>query len=177
MACRTDTFVDEELASSDRNYNERIQRFKELDILKRKLCRIPETTVDIDAIDNGYNSGGSINGPISIHSREYFKQWKGRVIQIEDGDCFLAKIEALQGTDKDVKIVRFNRHKVDMINTERFQEGAIFYWTVGVFQKANKMMVKQSEIRFQLLNAPSPFIRKEMEDELGKVYDGISWLE
>ena len=46
-----------------------------------------------------------------------------------------------------------------------------------MFQNEKKMMVKRSEIRFQLLTPPSPIIVKEMEDEVGKVFDGISWLE
>ena len=77
-------------------------------------------------------------------------------MEIEDSDNFVAKIELLRTRGAEQKIVRFNRHKVTMTNLEQFEEGAVFYWTVGVFQNEQKMMVKRSEIRFQMLNAPSP---------------------
>ena len=132
--------------------------------------------MDSDAQDKGFESGYYRKEQITIQPQEYFKQWIGRVIEIVDSDNFVAKIEQLGGKTKEQKIVRFNRKKVSIANKDQFEEGAVFYWTVGVFQNERKMMVRRSEIRFQMLNAPSPYLIKEMEEEIGKVFDGISWL-
>lgn len=175
---RTDNFSELELRSSYKDYSTCISSIEERQRVRNIVRRIPQdTTFDKDALDKGMESGNSIPGQITLHSQEYFKQWIGRVIEIEDSDNFVAKIELLKERGREQKIVRFNRHKVTIENIDQFEEGAVFYWTVGVFQNEKKMMVKRSEIRFQLLTPPSPIIVKEMEEEVGKVFDGISWLE
>lgn len=175
---RTDDFREEEIKTSYKDYGPRISRIEEWQRVHDIVRSIPQTTtLDKDAEDKGLASGIISKTHITVRAQEYFKQWIGRVIEIEDSDNFVAKIELLKGERNEQKIVRFNRHKITMANLEQFEEGAVFYWTVGVFQNEKKMMVKRSEVRFQMLNAPSPVLIKEMEDEIGKVFDGISWLE
>ncbi len=175
---RTDDFSELELRSSYRDYSTRVSSFEEWQRVRNMIKHIPQdTTFDKDALDKGMESGNSVPVQITVRAQEYFKQWIGRVIEIEDSENFVAKIELLKERGRDQKIVRFNRHKVTIANLDQFEEGAVFYWTVGVFQNEKKMMVKRSEIRFQMLTPPSPILVKEMEDEVGKVFDGISWLE
>lgn len=175
---RTDDFEEEVAKTSYKDYSSRVSDYAEWQRVRNMVRSIPQnTTFDRDAHDNGLESSDVRIGSISVRAQEYFKQWIGRVVEIEDGDNFVAKIEQLRGNGREQKIVRFNRHKVTIANSELFEEGAVFYWTVGVFQNERKMMVKRSEIRFQLLNAPSPILIREMENEIGRVFDGISWLE
>ena len=175
---RTDDFKEEDVKTSYRDYSTRISRIEEWQRVHNIVRGIPQTTtIDRDAEDKGLESGVVSKSHITVRAQEYFKQWIGRVIEIEDSDNFVAKVELLKGDGHEQKIVRFNRHKVTMANLEQFEEGAVFYWTVGVFQNEKRMMVKRSEVRFQMLNAPSPVLIKEMEDEIGKVFDDISWLE
>jgi hypothetical protein len=174
---RTDSYVKDDAKSSYIDYSLHVPEYIESLHIRDMVSSIPQdTTFDKDIVDNGFKSKAFVKSQIEIHAKEYFKQWIGRVIEIENPDCFVALIEQLKG-DGLKKIVRFNRHKVSMANLEQFEEGAVFYWTVGIFQNEKKMMVKRSEIRFQLLNAPSPIVVKEMEEEIGKVFDGITWLE
>lgn len=175
---RTDSFVEDGPQSSYKDFGYRFSKYSESLHIRNIVKNIPqETTFDRESVDKGSDSGAEEKGKIEIHQTEYFKQWIGRIIKIESKDCFIAKIEELKGNRLDQKIVRFNRNKVTFANSDHFEEGAVFYWTVGVFHNEKKMMVKRSEIRFQLLNDPSPIIVKEMEDEIGKVFDGITWLE
>lgn len=175
---KTDDFQEEETKTSHKDYSLHISNYEEQQWVRNILKNIPQNaTFDQDAQDRGFESGAAKISHISVHAQEYFKQWIGRVVEIEDSDNFVAKIELLRCRGAEQKIVRFNRHKVTMFNIEQFEEGAVFYWTVGVFQNEQKMMVKRSEIRFQMLNAPSPGLIREMEDEIGKVFDSISWLE
>jgi hypothetical protein len=175
---RTDDFEEEEICSSYKDYSQRILKMEEWHRVSNIIREIPrDSTFDRDAQDRGLESSDVRDREVQVRAQEYFKQWIGRVVEIEDSDNFVAKIESLRSRGNDQKIVRFNRHKVSIANLEQFEEGAVFYWTVGVFQNKHKMMVKRSEIRFQMLNAPSPILIKEMENEIGKVFDGISWLE
>ena len=175
---RTDDFHEEEQRSSYKDYSTRISKIEEWQRVRDMVKTIPQdTTFDRDAQDKGPESSDNRNSKFTVRAQEYFKQWIGRVIEIEDSDNFVAKIELLKERGKEQKIVRFNRHKVIIANSEQFEEGAVFYWTVGLFQNEKKMMVKRSEIRFQMLTAPSPVLVKNIEEEVGKLFDGISWLE
>lgn len=175
---RTDDFIEEISNSSYKDYTTRIFNLEERLRVQNMVEHIPqETTFDKDAQDKGLISSDIRENHFTVRAQEYFKQWIGRVVEIEDSDNFVAKIELLKERGKDQKIVRFNKHKVSIENLDQFEEGAVFYWTVGIFQNEKKMMVKRSEIRFQMLTDPSPALVKEMEKEIGKVFDGISWLE
>ena len=175
---RTDDFEEEEIRSSYKDYSHRILKMEEWHRVRNIIRDIPQnSTFDRGLQDRGSESGDVRDREIKVRAQEFFKQWIGRVVEIVDSDNFVAKIESLRGNVNEQKIVRFNRHKVSIANLDQFEEGAVFYWTVGVFQNEHKMMVKRSEIRFQMLNAPSPMLIREMENEIGKVFDGISWLE
>ena len=175
---RNDDFSEEFSKSSYKDYSTRISKIEEWQRIRNMVSHIPQnTTLDIDAQDCGFASGNTKTSKVTIQAQEFFKQWIGRVVEIEDSDNFVAKIELLKERGQDQKIVRFNRHKVSIENIDQFGEGAVFYWTVGVFQNEKKMMVKRSEIRFQMLTEPSPVLVEEMKEEVGKVFDGISWLE
>ena len=158
------------------DYQDQIDRINERREIQRMLHSIPGTTLDAGTENILVETAGKSINHVHIQAREYFKQWVGRVVEIEDNDTFVAKVETLKSHSYETKIVRFNRTKVKMVNTEQFREGAVFYWTVGMFNR-NKVMVKQSEVRFQMLTPPSQLLLNALEDDLGKVYDGISWLE
>ena len=117
---RTDDFSELELRSSYRDYSTRVSSFEEWQRVRNMIKHIPQdTTFDKDALDKGMESGNSVPVQITVRAQEYFKQWIGRVIEIEDSENFVAKIELLKERGRDQKIVRFNRHKVTIANLDR----------------------------------------------------------
>ena len=113
----------------------------------------------------------------SISANEYYKQWNGRVILIEDKDTFIAIIKAISDDSEKPKVVRFNTQKVSIINCELLNEGAAFYWTVGLFRNKRNSLVKRSEIRFKMIGSPSPLLINKIGKELEEIFDGLLWLE
>lgn len=105
-----------------------------------------------------------------------FKQWEGRIVEIEDDNFFVARINEISGKGLS-KIVRFDKRKVVFENIEQFQIGAPFYWKVGLFYKSNRMAVRRSEIRFKLLPPPNPILLKEAEEEIRRIFDMLSWMD
>lgn len=163
--------------TSYRDYQEQIDDFSRLQDINRMLQAIPSTTNDASIGDYVAVTGVKSNESGKVQAREYFKQWKGRVIEIEDKETFVAKIEAVKEKAEPVKIVRFNSHKVETVNIDQLREGAVFYWTVGLFSNAKGTIRRKSEIRFQLLTPPSPQLVDALKDKFGDIYDGISWME
>ena len=105
-----------------------------------------------------------------------FVQWIGRVLEI-NGETFTARIDPIRQKTTS-KIAKFNINKVAMVNQEQMEEGATFYWTVGLFRNKKGMFVKKSEVRFRFPIIPN----KQAVDELAmieaqKLFDGIGWLE
>ncbi len=105
-----------------------------------------------------------------------FVQWIGRVLEIE-GDTFTARIDPIRQKSTS-KIARFNINKVVVLNGDQMEEGATFYWTVGLFRNAKGFFVKRSEVRFRFPIIPN----RHAVDELAMVkaqelFDGIGWLE
>jgi len=125
-------------------------------------------------VDNDNNTE-SVNKERAIQQPS-FKQWEGRIVEIEDENYFVARINELSGTGLS-KIVRFDKRKVVFENIEQFQIGAPFYWKVGLFYQSNKMAVKRSEIRFRLLPPPNPILLKEAEEEIRRIFDMLSWMD
>ena len=107
-----------------------------------------------------------------------YVQWRGRVIEIQD-ECFVARIDSVNVVSPS-KIVTFSSKKTRIINSECIEEGATFYWTVGLFpQKQNSStLVKRSEIRFRLL---PPVDLERMNayaaEKAREIIENISWLE
>ena len=105
-----------------------------------------------------------------------FVQWIGRVLEI-NGDTFTARIDPIRQNTTS-KIAKFNVNKVVVLNKEQMEEGATFYWTVGLFRNDEGTYKKRSEVRFRLPIIPN----KQAVDELAmieaqKLFDGIGWLE
>ena len=110
--------------------------------LKTILQTIPESTYavkDTELINVTASKG--IRHTVRTGG-EYFKQWNGRVVSIENNDTFVAMVESVNGQGDNPKIVRFNRHKVVIVNTELMSEGSPFYWTVGLFRNKNNSLEK-----------------------------------
>lgn len=125
-------------------------------------------------IDNEHSTG-SFNKELP-KPQPSFKQWEGRIVEIEDENYFVARITELSGKGLS-KIVRFDKRKVFFENIEHFQIGAPFYWKIGLFYQNNKMAVKRSEIRFKLLPPPNPILLKEAEEEIRRIFDMLSWMD
>ena len=125
------------------------------------------------------NSAAQETTIISSSNKEIddkFVQWIGRVLEI-NGDTFTARIDPIRQKTTS-KIAKFNVNKVVMVNQEQMEEGATFYWTVGLFRNKKGMYVKKSEVRFRFPIIPN----KQAVDELAmieaqKLFDGIGWLE
>ena len=105
-----------------------------------------------------------------------FVQWIGRVLEV-NGDFFTARIDPIRQRSTS-KIARFNIKNAIVLNEEQMEEGATFYWTVGLFRNAHGSYVKRSEIRFRFPIIPN----KQAVDELAlikaqELFDGIGWLE
>ena len=105
-----------------------------------------------------------------------FVQWIGRVLEIH-GDFFTARIDPIRQISTS-KIAKFNIRKVELVNVDQLEEGATFYWTVGLFRNAKGSFVKRSEVRFRFPIIPN----KQAVDELAlikakELFDGIGWLE
>ena len=105
-----------------------------------------------------------------------FVQWIGRVLEV-NGDFFTARIDPIRQRSTS-KIARFNIKNAIVLNEEQMEEGATFYWTVGLFRNAHGSYVKRSEIRFRFHIIPN----KQAVDELAlikaqELFDGIGWLE
>lgn len=105
-----------------------------------------------------------------------FVQWIGRVLEI-NGDSFIARIDPIR-QQSNSKIAKFNVNKVKVLNGDQMEEGATFYWTVGLFRNDKGTYRKRSEVRFRLPITPN----KQAVDELAlikaqELFDGIGWLE
>ena len=105
-----------------------------------------------------------------------FVQWIGRVLEV-NGDFFTARIDPIRQRSTS-KIARFNIKNAIVLNEEQMEEGATFYWTVGLFRNSHGSYVKRSEIRFRFPIIPN----KQAVDELAlikaqELFDGIGWLE
>lgn len=105
-----------------------------------------------------------------------FVQWIGRVLEV-NGDFFTARIDPIRQRSTS-KIAKFNIKNVIVLNEEQMEEGATFYWTVGLFRNSHGSYVKRSEIRFRFPIIPN----KQEVDELAlkkaqELFDGIGWLE
>lgn len=105
-----------------------------------------------------------------------FVQWIGRVLEV-NGDFFTARIDPIRQRSTS-KIAKFNIKNAIVLNEEQMEEGATFYWTVGLFRNAHGSYVKRSEIRFRFPIIPN----KQAVDELAmkkaqELFDGIGWLE
>lgn len=174
---RTEVELLVESKTSFHDYNEGLRLFTEQEDIQKMVRAIPSNTLDVSVDDYVAETGVKSNKKVKIQTREYYKQWIGRVIEIEDNESFVAKIEPIQKNDDTEKIVRFNYRRVKMLNVDQFREGSVFYWTVGLFSDSKGTLTKQSEIRFQLLTPPSPQMVAALEDEIGKIYDGITWME
>lgn len=174
---KTEVDIVVENKTSYRDYQEQIDDFSRLQDIHRMLQGVPSTTKDASIEDYVAVTGVKSYDSGKVQAREYFKQWKGRVIEIEDKETFVAKIEAIKEKAEPVKIVRFNSHKVETVNIDQLREGAVFYWTVGLFSNAKGTIRRKSEIRFQLLTPPSPKLVDALKDKFGGIYDGISWME
>jgi len=141
------------------------------------LSSIPESTLplkDEDFINQSASKGSQM---VSYLGSEYFKQWNGRVISIESSDTFVAMVETVLDKGEPPKIVRFNRNKVVMKNVELLCEGAPFYWTVGMFRNEHHSLEKLSEVRFKMISRPSAYLLERIGEDLGRLFDGITWME
>ena len=174
---KTEIDVVVENKTSYRDYQEQIDDFSRQQNINRMLQTIPSTTKDASIDDYVAATGVKSYESGKVQAREYFKQWKGRVIEIEDKETFVAKIEAVKEKAEPVKIVRFNSNKVETVNIDQLREGAVFYWTVGLFSNTKGTIRRKSEIRFQLLTPPSPKLVDALKEKFGDIYDGISWME
>lgn len=107
-----------------------------------------------------------------------FKQFIGRVIKLER-EGFTAIIESIK-KDAGEMLVKFNFHKkVSIINKEFLCEGAVFYWTVGIFRNPiTKSYQKKSEIEFKRpIKINLVTIDELAEKKALELLDGIKWLE
>ena len=149
------------------------------DLIEGKDASFRESTYSINSLNKikENESDSKIKNNIKIIESEYFKQWIGRVILIENNDTFVALIKSIYNHEEKPKIVRFNKNKVKIINYELLSEGAVFYWTVGLFRNNKMTLEKRSEIRFKMVSNPSQLLLKKLGEELEQIYDGISWLE
>ena len=94
---RTDDFKEEETKTSYKDYSLRVSSYEERQRVRNILKDIPQnTTFDRDAQDRGLESGDTRISQITVRAQEYFKQWIGRVVEIEDSDNFVAKSASLR---------------------------------------------------------------------------------
>ena len=120
----------------------------------------------------------SINMRLNEHTTvESFKQLVGRVISLEE-NFFIANLEDIKEISTQ-KIAKFNIQNIKIINKELLKEGAVFYWTVGLFRNSKtKELRKKSEIIIKRpLKINVDFIDTYAEEEAERLYSGISWLD
>ena len=118
----------------------------------------------------------SMNKDSNSEIDDKFVQWIGRVLEVT-GETFTARIDPIRHNTTS-KIAKFNINNVTVLNSDKLEEGATFYWTVGLFRNKKGTYVKKSEVRFRLPIVPN----KQAVDELAmieaqKLFDGIGWLE
>lgn len=108
---------------------------------------------------------------------ESFKQLVGRVISLEE-NSFIANLEDIK-EHSTRKIAKFNIQAIKIVNKELLKEGAVFYWTVGLFRNSKtKELRKKSEIIIKRpLKINVDFIDAYAEEEAERLYNGISWLD
>ena len=141
------------------------------------LKEIPNSTYAVKETELIDITASKIDASTKPIGSEFFKQWNGRVVSIENHDTFVAMVESVKSNREVPKIVRFNRHMVSIVNGELMEEGATFYWTVGLFRNQQNSLVKRSEIRFKMVARPSPALLKSIGEDLERLFDGISWME
>lgn len=119
---------------------------------------------------------------LNMHLNEYttaenFKQLVGRIISLEE-NYFVANLEDIKEASTR-KIAKFNIQTIKIVNKELLKEGAVFYWTVGLFRNSKtKELRKKSEIRIKCpLKMNVDFIDAFAEEEAERLYNGISWLD
>lgn len=108
---------------------------------------------------------------------ENYKQLVGRVISLKD-NCFVANLEEPSGFSTR-KIATFNLNSITVVNRELLKEGAMFYWTVGLFRnKKTKELRKKSEI---IIRRPLKINIENIDilakEEAERLYRGIAWLD
>lgn len=108
---------------------------------------------------------------------ENFKQLIGRVISLKD-NCFVANLEESSGTSTR-KIATFNLASITIVNKDLLKEGAMFYWTIGLFRnKKTKELRKKSEI---IIRRPLKINIENIDifakEEAERLYSGIAWLD
>ena len=144
---------------------------------QERSLRIPETTENKRVIISKSELSESTQERISYKEvDDKFVQWIGRVLEI-NGETFTARIDPIRYKTTS-KIARFNIKKVVVVNGELLEEGATFYWTVGLFRNPKGSFVKRSEVRFRFPIIPN----REAVDELAwfkakSLFEGIGWLE
>ena len=138
---------------------------------------IPDTTANKRIVLSITELSETTQGRITYREvDDKFVQWIGRVLEV-NGDFFTARIDPIRQRSTS-KIAKFNIKNVIVLNEEQMEEGATFYWTVGLFRNAHGSFVKRSEIRFRFPIIPN----KQAVDELAlikaqELFDGIGWLE
>lgn len=159
------------LPSEEFDYTEVRERTKEI------LERLPQQT--LSQRETEYIAKTASIPVVDARStrNEYFKQWNGRVVRIESEETFVAMVKPVFSPEELPKIVRFNKHKVTIVNRDKISEGAPFYWTVGMFRNQKNTLVKRSEVRFKMMGHPSETLLASIENDLELLFDGISWLE
>lgn len=144
---------------------------------RERSAIIPDTTINKRIIISKSESLEAIQERINYSEvDDKFVQWIGRVLEV-NGDYFTARIDPIRQRSTS-KIAKFNMKKMYVLNAERMEEGATFYWTVGLFRNAHGSYEKRSEIRFRFPIIPN----KQAVDELAmkkaqELFDGIEWLE
>ena len=138
---------------------------------------IPDTTANKRIVISKSELSETTQERISYREiDDKFVQWIGRVLEV-NGDFFTARIDPIRQRSTS-KIAKFNIKNVIVLNEEQMEEGATFYWTVGLFRNTHGSFVKRSEIRFRFPIIPN----KQAVDELAllkaqELFDGIGWLE
>jgi hypothetical protein len=135
-----------------------------------------EDYIDDKLISSSINESARIE-PSGHFCDDMFSQWIGRVITINDDETFIASIDSpLKKTSK--KIVHFNTKKSKIINASALQNGAVFYWTVGMYKQTTGVINKCSEIRFNSrVQYETKDILNQLDCEIKDLVDGITWLE
>ena len=140
------------------------------------IDQIPASTLAVKETELMDLSASKPQKNAVIIGSEYYKQWNGRVVSIENNDTFVAIVQAVKSQNGTPKIVRFNKNKVTIVNNELMAEGATFYWTVGLFRNKHKSLEKVSEVRFKMVSKPSRALLNSIGEDLERLFDGISWM-
>jgi len=138
---------------------------------------LPNTTLSRRFVipDSAVAQEDSGNSPIK-EIDDKFVQWIGRVLDIE-GNTFTARIDPIH-IQSPSKIAKFDIQKIILLNGELLEEGATFYWTVGLFRNKKGSFERRSEVRFRLPIVPN----YDAVDDLArqnaeKLFSGIGWLD